>query len=215
MQFKLLFLVLVLTMVSCQRLDISSVWMDVPPNSVLFQDDFSNTASGWKNHNDSPFGSRYYVDGGYRIKVNSIHSLIVSTPGLSLSDTYIYVNATKHAGPDDDNYGILCRWRDNNNFYFMVISSDGYYGIGKLSNGHQTLIGKDKMLPSEVINQGLSSNHLRVDCVGDSLSLYVNGEHLISVIDTDFTYGDVGLLAGTFGEPGTDILFSNFSVIKP
>ncbi|MFU8773836.1 MAG: hypothetical protein ACNA8H_15620, partial [Anaerolineales bacterium] len=65
------------------------------------------------------------------------------------------------------------------------------------------------------IHQGFSSNLLRADCVGDTLTLYVNGEHLISVRDTEFSLGDVGLLAGTLDDPGLEISFSNFHVRKP
>jgi len=33
--------------------------------------------------------------------------------------------------------------------------------------------------------------------------------------DADLADGDVGLLAGTFAQPGTDAVFDNFVVIKP
>jgi hypothetical protein len=36
-----------------------------------------------------------------------------------------------------------------------------------------------------------------------------------SVPDTSFTSGDVGLIAGTYEEAGTDVLFDNFVVTKP
>jgi hypothetical protein len=35
------------------------------------------------------------------------------------------------------------------------------------------------------------------------------------VSDSDFASGDVGLLAGTYDEVGTDIHFDNFVVRKP
>jgi len=202
-------------MSACQIPASSSLWTNLPSNSVLFQDNFSNPSSGWLNLPDDPLGARHYLGEYYRIMVNSSHSLLTSTPGLNFLDVHIYVTTLKKDGPVDDSYGILCRWQDSQNFYFHVISSDGYYGIGKVSNGSQMLLGVDKMLPSETINQGLGINHLRADCVGDALSLHVNGNHLITVIDNEFSSGDVGLLAGTFTEPGTEIIFSNFSVLKP
>ena len=73
----------------------------------------------------------------------------------------------------------------------------------------------DAMQPSETIKQGAASNHIRADCVGDSLSLYVNGEKLASANDSEYSNGDVGLLAGAFDTTGTDIHFDNFSVLKP
>jgi hypothetical protein len=61
----------------------------------------------------------------------------------------------------------------------------------------------------------MATNHIRADCIQDKLSLYVNGVHLIDVIDGDLLEGNVGLIAGTWDTPGTDILFDNFLVIQP
>ncbi len=71
------------------------------------------------------------------------------------------------------------------------------------------------MLPSEDIKQGAVTNHLRADCIGDTLKLHANGIMLGAVQDTDFHSGDVGLIAGTFDKPGTEVRFDNFSVLKP
>ena len=101
------------------------------------------------------------------------------------------------------------------NFYFFFTSSDGYYGLGKVVNGNQQLIGDEAMQPSEVINQGEAANQVRADCVGSTLAIYVNGVKLAQYEDTDFTSGDVGLIAGSFDNPGTDIHFDNFKVYKP
>jgi hypothetical protein len=215
MQLILIMTISLLALGSCHMVDLYSLWMDLPPDSVLFQDDFTDTTSGWKNSPDSVFGAKYYENGTYRILVNSDNSLITSTPGLRFKDVKVFVTSSKLAGPDDDIYGILCRYQDSNNYYFFVISSDGYYGIGKTINGRQTLIRDEKMPPSDAIHQGFATNHLRADCAGDQLSLSVNGVHLSSVSDSSIPSGDVGLIAGTYSEPGLVIKFSNFSVLKP
>jgi hypothetical protein len=69
--------------------------------------------------------------------------------------------------------------------------------------------GSDKIL------KGDATNHIRADCVGDTLTLYVNGEKLAEAKDSDFTSGDVGLMAGTFDQVGVDIRFDNFVVSRP
>jgi hypothetical protein len=51
--------------------------------------------------------------------------------------------------------------------------------------------------------------------VSDHLSLYVNGQILADVRDATFETGDVGLIAGTFTEPGVDIRFDDFVVHQP
>lgn len=97
----------------------------------------------------------------------------------------------------------------------LVISSDGYYGIAKMKDGQYSMINPEQLQYSPAIAQGQAANHLQVSCVGSVLTLSVNGQKLIEALDTDFTSGDVGLLAGAYDVPGVDILFDNFVVKKP
>jgi hypothetical protein len=186
----------------------------VPSGGVLFKDDFSDPTSGWMQGEDE-FGKTEYVDGSFRILVTSDVTGKVSIPRLYFTDVVIEVNATKVAGPDDNDYGVICRYQDENNFYFFEISSDGYYSIGKYKENQLQLIGMEKMQTSDVIRQGQATNRIRATCNGSLLGLSVNGYDLVEVEDVDFTAGDVGLIAGTFETPGTDILFDNFKVLKP
>ena len=71
------------------------------------------------------------------------------------------------------------------------------------------------MQSSDKIKTGAAINHLRADCNGDTLSLVVNGFLVAQVHDPNLKHGDVGLLAGTFSQPGVDIIFDNFVVMKP
>ncbi len=183
-------------------------------HNVLFQDDFSDPTSGWSVSNETDRVIAYQ-DGGLRFFVNQAHYDYWSVPGLNFSDVHIDADATKLAGPDDNDLGILCRYRDQNNFYGFLISSDGYYGISKMKNGEHTLIGMDGMRVSQTIQTGQATNHIRADCIGSTLALYVNGEKLYEVQDADFTSGDVGLLVGTFDQPGADVRFNNFVVTEP
>ena len=82
--------------------------------------------------------------------------------------------------------------------------ADGFYAIVRVEDGAQEIIGAEDMLPGDAIKTGNVTNIIKADCVGSTLTLYANGTQLISVEDTTFTSGDVGLLAGTFDTPGTD-----------
>jgi hypothetical protein len=184
------------------------------PGTVLFQDDFTNPASGWLIGEDE-IGLTEYTESGFRIFVESSAAAKVTIPRLQFKDVRMEVLARKNGGPDDNDYGLVCRYRDQDNFYFLTISSDGYYGIGKYKDNELILIGMEKMQTSDHIHQGNTVNHLRADCIGDRLSLYVNGQRIWEVQDTDFQTGDVGLIAGTFNTPGTDIIFEKFIVLQP
>jgi hypothetical protein len=185
------------------------------PN-VLFQDDFSNSSSGWDTVRNAD-GMTDYDQDGYRIQVQDTRTDYWANPGLSnLTDVSISVDAKKIGGPDDNDFGVICRYVDIENFYAFLASSDGFYGITKVINGSQELIGQDQLLPTDAINQGDGANNaLRADCVGTTFTLYINGTQIAQVQDSSFTSGDVGLIAGTFDTPGTDILFDNYLVRKP
>lgn len=186
-----------------------------PAATVLFQDNFSNPASGWDRVNVKDGITDYTAEGAYRILVNLPNTDVWSNPGLTFTDVRIEVDATKVGGPDDNDFGVQCRYQDDNNFYFFLISSDGYYAIGKVKDGEQILLSGESMDYSDAVLQGMATNHIRADCVGAHLALYVNGVTLAAVEDGDLTQGDVGLMAGTFDQPGTDILFDNFTVLQP
>lgn len=203
-------IVLILSVLACA----SGTPSEPLPEGVLFKDDFSDTSSGWDRVNVDE-GITDYENGIYRIWVNTESTDVWANPGLNFTDTVVEVEATKVGGPDDNDFGIICRYENESNFYSFIISSDGYYGILKVLDGEQILIGADEMLPDDAIKQGNATNTIRADCVGSNLTLYANGTQLASVQDNSFSSGDVGLLAGTFSEPGTDIHFDNYVVRQP
>lgn len=185
---------------------------------ILFQDDFSNTNSGWDRINDDSYSTNY-ENGGYRINIVPSSYAVFANPYQSFqNDVRVEVDATKIGGPDDNNaFGVICRYQDVDNFYFFYISSDGYVGIGIDNAGTKTFISSSDgyMTTDSSINQGAASNHLRADCIGNTLTLFVNGTQVATATDGTFTGGDVGLVARTFTVAGTDIMFDNFFVYKP
>jgi hypothetical protein len=182
---------------------------------ILFQDDFSDPDSGWDRVQGSS-GMADYDLGGYRIQVNQENFDILATPGRNYQDTSVEVNAVKIGGPDENDFGIVCRYQDPENFYFFVISSDGFWGIGIEINGQELqLVGMTDMQFSRLIQQGEATNQIRADCSGNRLTMYVNGRILESVTDNRLDFGDVGLIAGAFDTPGTDILFTDYVVRSP
>lgn len=207
---------LALASIACQAISGPSVenQSSLPAGEVLFKDDFSDTSSGWDRVTTAN-GVTDYVDGSYRIYVNEPNTDTWANPGLNFGDVQIAVDVTKKAGPDDNDFGVMCRVQAQDQYYFFIISSDGYYGIGKVNGEQQAVLGAESMQPSEAIHQGSATNHMQATCIGDELSLTVNDQLLFTVQDADFSSGDVGLIAGTFTEPGTDIYFDNFLVMKP
>lgn len=185
----------------------------LPSGSVLFQDDFSRNTSGWDRMLANE-GIMDYDAGGYRILVNALQTNFWTTPRQDFTNVRIEVDTGKLAGPDENRIGLVCRF-NGTDYYFFIMSSDGFYGLGLFSEGKAALLGQAEMQSSENINKGLAVNHLRADCNGDTLTFFINGFQVAQAQDATLNSGDVGILAGTFGIPGVDIVFDNFVVLQP
>lgn len=185
-----------------------------PSSPILFQDDFSSTSSGWDRATYDG-GETDYQNGAYHIFVDGEYASVWANPGLHFTDVSVETDAVMIGGVEDNEFGVICRYVDENNFYAGSISSDGYYAIVSIKDGEFGYVGTESMMPSDLINLGATVNRIRLDCVGSRLTLYVNGNELLSASDSSFSSGDVGLYAGTFATPGIDISFDNFLVQRP
>ena len=184
-----------------------------PSGTLLFQDEFDDNTTGWDRlANDG--GIMDYDSGGYRILIRQSQLNYWSTPEMNFGDVRVEADVTKLNGPDENRAGLMCRYQ-NGNYYFFIISSDGFYAIGKFIGGQSILLGQSAMQSSAYIQAGSTLNHLRADCIGDSLIFYVNFNLVAGVKDPDLQSGDVGVLAGSFSQPGVDVLFDHFVVMQP
>jgi hypothetical protein len=185
--------------------------------TVLFQDDFSNPSSGWDQVSGAE-GVEDYDNGVYRIQVTAPNFIYFSTPGKNYSDVRIEADTAKIGGPDSNRAGLICRFDASDgipNFYFFIITSDGFYGIGRASGNQSILLGQTELAQNANVKTGLAINHLRADCQGPMLSFYINGFLVGQVMDQALLRGDVGLVAGAFTEGAVDIIFDQFIVLQP
>jgi hypothetical protein len=204
------FLLFTLILSSC-----SSIVPVVPAaksGEILYQEEFENNTTGWDRISND-HGIMDYDSGGYRILVKQPDFNLWSTAEKDFGDVRIEADVFRLNGPDENRQGLLCRYQ-NGDYYFFVISNDGYYGIGKFIGGQTLLLGQTAMQPSEFI-QTNAVNHVRADCIGDTLTFYINYNQVATTKDSDFKNGDVGLLAGAFTQPGVDVLFDHFIVLQP
>jgi tetratricopeptide (TPR) repeat protein len=194
------------------------VAQEAEEDGLLFFDDFSDTSSGWYTNGD-PASPGLYAGDGYVLHKKQANGAVWAMPGRLFNDVRVEVFARKQAGAEDSNYfGVMCRIQgtgESANFYFMIISSDGYYGIGKSIAGEGELIANDLMLYSSQILQGEVTNSIMAICDGDYLALYVNGVKLAETNDDELSSGQVGLMVGTFDEAGANVIFDDFTVYQP
>ena len=141
-----------------------------------------------------------------------------TNPSRNFDDVVITAEARQVDGPNNNAYGLICRYQNEENFYAFLVSGDGYYAIGKYQSGSDTvtyLTPDAQFQPSDAINVGVASNELRVSCIGSELSLEVNGLPVMTVSDPTFVTGDIGLAAGTLEQGTTIVEFDNVRVTLP
>ena len=182
------------------------------PGDVLYQEDFEDNTTGWARISNEN-GIMDYDSGGCRMLVRQPKLNMWSTSEQNFGDVRIEADVIKLNGPDENRMGLMCRYQGGD-YYFFIISNDGYYTIGKFMGGLTLLLGQSEMQASETIQKG-ASNHLRADCIGNTLTFYINYAQVAAAQDTDLPNGDVGVLAGAFDEAGVDVLFDQFVVIQP
>jgi hypothetical protein len=188
--------------------------LTAPPGAVLYRDDFSRADSGW-GQAQVYLGQAAYAERAYRFRIDSPGVDFWAHPGKAYSFVRVEVDAAPLPNTPPGRMGLICRLVDQQNFYFFVITPDGYYGIGKTQNGQAALLGMEQMARHDSIQTDGQVNHLRADCIAELLIFYVNDQLVGSAVDADFPRGDVGLLAGSFDQAGVEVLFDNFVVYKP
>ena len=181
----------------------------------LFQDGFEDPGSGWGSDQRDGF-DRGYDEGVYFFNLRASNWLAWASPGKDFDDVSVEVSARVASGAQDGHYGVLCRYKDADNFYYFAVSADGYYAIFRRDEGDMEMLTPGGgMLSSPHIKTGKQVNRVLGVCKGDELSLYVNGQWLATVTDNVHTRGDVGLGAGSGPSGGTRIVFDDFVVTAP
>jgi hypothetical protein len=185
---------------------------------TLLNDDFDGSKEcGWTVYNRSG-ATASIEDGVFQLTTSQPGQIWWTNAGRNFDDVIITTTVRQLSGPNDNAFGVICRYQNPENFYLMLISGDGYYAIGKYQSGSNQvtyLSGEGQFVSSEAINQGVASNELRVSCIGNELSLAINGITVANVADPTFVTGDVGMGASTF-QPGTTVVqFESIRVIAP
>ncbi len=194
--------------VSAQGLESAS------PGTVVLEDDFSSASPSWLTGKFQ--NGRTWIQGG------AMHVRAVDGPGsievaydAVYGDVIVEVEMELVDGTDDNWQTVTCRSADDDNYYDLGISADGYYLLDVWVDGSKLnkSLGPSR---STYIRTGRNVvNTLRVECVGDNLRLFVNGNQIAELTDQNHSRGRVGLSADAFDNSFSEILFDNVRITVP
>lgn len=177
---------------------------------ILFQDDFSSQG-GWFVDSNDRF-TLTFVDGQYSFDVVTKNSPIWSVKAKEFVDVSLEVDAAQIGGYSDGYYGLVCRHQDNHNYYLLVVSRNGNFGIAKMLDNQLRFLNFAYVYADLLADKG---NRLRADCVGNTLTLSVDGTPVLQATDDSFSSGRAGMVVGNRSMAGTNVRFDNFIVLKP
>jgi serine/threonine protein kinase len=184
-------------------------------SSVLFQDNFSDTSTGWYVYSDDTWTAQY-KNGEYWLALHTTNWISWVWYGDSTNDVIVDMDARIQQAVGDGQYGILCRYQDNDkgDFYGFEVTETGYAGIYRRQNDEYTFL-QDWTYYDQIKNNIQGTVHLTVSCVGSDLSLSFNGIQVAKATDYTFTTGPVGLIIEAYGTPEFTVAFDNIEAVIP
>ncbi len=168
--------------------DYDNVVLSPTPLLSLMEDDFSRTADRW-----TPVGDGVWNVVGARDNVyeqTSIAGGARSITGVATRDQTVQVEARPLAfgtGPGRW-FGLLARYVDDNNYYYVTVRNDDTLSLRKLVNGN---IVELRTVPF-TLTVG-TWYKLRLEAIGTSLRVFVDDELLVEATDNSFAEGRYGL----------------------
>jgi hypothetical protein len=164
---------------------------------LVFEDSFDQEGV-WDSRklNVGRFG---YDNGWFQIFIDKPDSFIyVPAPVLPAKDVRLEVDIAKRSGAASDEVGVFCRLQLEGGHYELLFSSEARTSaIYRVNGDEYVAIGRAVLPPEIKLSTGQKPNHLRAECVGSVLRLYVNDWLTLEAQDSNFEGGWVGLAAGT------------------
>jgi hypothetical protein len=172
----------------------------IAAQEILLSDDFQSNKNGWyENDAVQVHNGRYEFSNKTRAEYTWMNDTMED--GSLEADTSWLGDETTRG------YGLVFRLVDAKNFYFLWITGEGNYTVGKVVD--------DRAVPikgwtfSEVINKR-GENHLRVEFCGPLMNIFINGEKVSVLKDDTFNRGGYGF----YTHAGVHAGYDNVNVVS-
>jgi len=183
-----------------------------PQIGLLLTEDFSDpTTLFWIQKSETNWAT-WINNGVYVMHVKAPNVEISSGPAwLKINEVALEADVIRKQG--HGYYGFACR-EVGTSYYTIFISTEGYFGFGETRGGQVTFL---KTTPSQLIDTAINAvNHIRGECRGDTLTLYINGTWAGQQKVEGLGPGYVSMLTGTTWEQSQVVVyFDNLQIWTP
>jgi hypothetical protein len=175
------------------RADYDNVMVTPNPYLRLFQTDFFGAAPSDIFPWTAPAGSWIHTSDGTPTRVFTQTQAAGGArafTGVDAEDQIVQVRARADSfGPGTDRwFGLMARYVDDSNYYYVTVRSSNTVSLRKLVNGAIHVIAEAPM----TVSRGTWYT-LKLEAVGNSLRAYVNGRLMVQGTDNSHAAGKYGL----------------------
>jgi hypothetical protein len=147
---------------------------------------------------------------------------------INIPETYIYLfnenftyndvsieTEVENTGPHNSQYiNLVCRYTPDDGWYEFSVAASGMVQLWRYSFDDGYILIEEG--GSTDINQGNATNVFKMTCVGNELSLFINGEQWRSAFkDSNYREGYIGISAGTMNVFPIQVVFNYINVSEP
>ncbi len=184
---------------------------------AFFTEYFDGDLGNWSylvNYGDENGVGLSATSGGLNVLLTS-----TDTSVYVFYDPYVYTDVileiqAENLGRNNNNISLVCRYDENREtWYEFSIANSGLYDIYAYDGGYNTIFSGG----SNLIKQGRETNVYTIGCIGDTLSLFINGQEVRTVRDTTYRFkeGQVGLNLTSFNVTPIEVDFNYFTIAQP
>jgi len=186
------------------------------PVGVLLQEDFNSTDpyAPWMKRE----GGNWATGIAKKMYFMSVHEPKVEITSartwLKLDEVRIEADIIHNNG--NGYYGFHCRETPSGTYYTIFITTDGYYGFGENRNDELTILESGPLPELDPPIDPKGENHVRADCRGNALTLYVNDVAIDRTTIPAWNIGYVGMMIGTRVEDNRlTVYYDNLVIYSP
>jgi hypothetical protein len=170
--------------------DYDNIVISPTPLVAIMKDDFDVTADRWTTVGDGQWN--VVASGSNNLfQQTSTEASARAITGTATRDQTVQVDASWlefGAGPSRW-FGLLARYVDDNNYYYVTIRNDNTVSLRKLLNGNIVVLGTAPYIfeGSPIFKQ------VRLEAIGTSLRVYIDDRPIVEATDSSFVAGRYGL----------------------
>lgn len=182
----------------------------------VFRDDFSSPRSGWatrEQESDRIIGFGIYSDGEYQMTPTANGTVGFSTSPRQAKGDDVSTSAKVwvYAAVGGGGAGVACRFSSHDRYYAFVLTGNNGWAILKSTKTSGKVLANGALAAAPLI-PGMLEARMEARCVGDRLTMLVNGREVGSVRDAEYASGSSGLIVLGEKAAGTSARFDDFEL---